>query len=359
MILEIRQIHYIIMNIPFTVLGRQRIRVTSAILHIFIAGIIVATGTGWGPAAKAATTASSEPPHGLMIQVSSLAPSISPTQLKSMLEKVRAKHRISLASPGYINSVVLQDIADQNGKLLTTYLDVIKPYLPGGKTPAFTTAYVGTVDLAWTGTGSKYIEGIASSTFRNKNVALSNTAAKAFSVRYPTLKYNWYITYEANLGAFWNDAVKNNYTAYINQLAASLSTVKSGKTFMWSPAFWTNYAAMPAWALPSLQLNIKDASSKITMPFILNLQDFVGQSSGATTREDAVVWMNYLKTNWKAARTTHQINVEQFVQSSTGAITAANPAEIAARSNYYAQQGLTLGPTWEIRFWYQRLYVSQ
>lgn len=32
--------------------------VTSAILHL-IAGIIVATGTGWGPAAKAATTASS------------------------------------------------------------------------------------------------------------------------------------------------------------------------------------------------------------------------------------------------------------------------------------------------------------
>src|SRR4051812_34138850 len=87
-----------------------------------------------------------EPPMGLIIQVSSLPPSVTPASLKLWLDGVRKDHRSS-SKPGYINTVTLQDIADQNGNLLTSYLDVIKPYLPGGLTPAFDRAFIGTVDL--------------------------------------------------------------------------------------------------------------------------------------------------------------------------------------------------------------------
>lgn len=298
---------------------------------------------------------STEPPQGLMIQVSSLAPSTSPATLKTWLEKIRTKHRSS-SSTAYINNIVLQNIADSNGNLLANYLDVIAPYLPGGATPAFTRAYIGTVDLSWTGAGSKYIEGIENAEFRNQNVSLSNAVAKKFVTRYPRASINWYITYEANMAGFWDANIQGAYTVYINQLMTSLSSVKSGKTFMWSPAFWTPRRSQPAWAMPSLQANFTSMFSNIKQPFILNMQDFVGQSNGVSTKEDAVDWVKYLKQNSSSSNISFQINTEQFKQASNGTISVGDPIEIPARENYYKSQGIQLGSSWEIRYWYKRLY---
>lgn len=312
-------------------------------------------GTYMLVASHAATLTSGEPPHGLIIQVSTLSPSITPAQLKTMLDAIRKDHRNSL-KPGYINSVVLQDIADKNGTLLTNYLDVLRPYLPGGATPAFNTAYIGTVDLPWTGSGSKYIEGIENADFRNQNVTLSSTVAQAFKTRYPAIRVNWYITYEANMAGFWDTNIETAYATYINQLAPVLSKVSSGKTFMWSPAFWTPLRNEPSWAIPGLQANIADLASKVSVPFVLNVQDFVGQSNGASTKEDAVTWMNYLKTNWKSSNTTFQINAEQFNQDAAGNLSVGDATEVPVRESYYVQQGYKLGPAWELRYWYQRVY---
>ncbi|MBI1856850.1 hypothetical protein HY003_00485 [Candidatus Saccharibacteria bacterium] len=303
---------------------------------------------------KSYAITSSEPPMGLMIQVSSLAPNTTPATLKTYLSTIRKNHR-DKSKPGYINSIVLQDIADQNGNLLTSYLDVIKPFLPGGSTPAFDRAFIGTIDLNWSGSGSKYIEGIANATFRDKNVNLSKTVAQAFKKRYPLIKTDWYITYEANLAGFWDSNIETNYLTYINQLTIALSSVTSGKTFMWSPAFWTPYRNEPDWALPGLKTNFNDLFSKIQAPIILNFQDFVGQSNGNSTKEDAVIWLTYLKQNVPSLSNI-QINVEQFKQNTDGSIVPGDSTELPAREKYYVKNGIKLGPAWEIRYWYKRLY---
>ncbi len=324
-----------------------------------VAVLFIVSGATSMTTAYAVTLPPNEPAHGLIIQVSSLAPTVPPTTLRTWLNTIRSYHRDKL-KPGYIDTVVLQDIADQNGKLITPYLDVLAPYLPGGATPAFDQAFIGTVDLAWTGSGSKYIEGIEDPAFRSKNVTLSSTAAKAFKARYPRAATNWYIGYEANLSGFWDSAIETSYATYINQLVLALSSVSPGKTYLWSPAFWTPYRNEPAWALPSLQANLVDLASKIKLPFTVDVQDFVGQSGGASTKEDAATWINYLKANWKSASVswplTFETNAEQFIQNANGAISVGNATEIPTRENYYVQQGIKLGAAWEIRYWHQRLY---
>ncbi|MGZ6005054.1 MAG: hypothetical protein ACXWLH_02790 [Candidatus Saccharimonadales bacterium] len=296
----------------------------------------------------------SEPAHGLIIQVSTLAPNTTPATLKTWLDDIRRDHRVS-GQPGYINNVTLQDIADKNGNLLTSYLDVIAPYLPGGATPAFTKAYIGTVDLPWTQAGSKYIDGIENADFRNSNVLYSAKAAADFKARYPKVALNWYITYEANLAGFWDASIEQAYSTYITQLISVLNKVAVNKTFMWSPAFWTPYRNEPSWALSGLQMNLSDLFSKINQSFIVDLQDFVGQSSGATTKEDAVAWAKYLKQNW-SSKAAIQVNAEQFKLAGDGSLIAADSSEILTRENYYKSKSLALGPAWEIRFWHKRLY---
>lgn len=296
-----------------------------------------------------------EPPMGLMIQVSTLSPSVSPTKLKTYLEDVRLNHRKQ--SPNrLIYSLVLQDIADKDGKLYTNYLDVIAPYLPGGATATFTNVYVGSVDLAWTGTGSKYIEGIENSAFRNTNVELSTKTAKAFKSRYPKIKSDWYITYEANLSGFWDQNIETSYLAYINQLTTALNGVTNGRTFMWSPAFWTPYRNQPAWGNESHKANFNHFFANVNTKLIIDMQDFVGQSKGASTKEDAVTWAMYLKQNWPTKLTDVQMNVEQFKIDATGALVPADMNEIMQRTQYYQKQGLANGPSWEIRYWHKRLY---
>jgi len=323
----------------------------TVIVLVAVVGVRVLTTS------HAATPVDNDPPSGLVIQVSTLSPSVTPATLKAWLDSIRQSHRNS-GKPGYITSVVLQDIADQNGNLLTNYLNVIAPYLPGGATPAFSQAYIGTVDLPWTGTGSKYIDGIESAAFRSQNVNLSATAAQAFKKNYPKVKADWYITYEANLAGFWDSSIESSYATYINQLVPALSAVTPGKTFLWSPSFWTTYSNEPSWALPSLQANFGDFFSKVEPHLAIDIQDFVGQSNGATTKADAVTWMKYLKQNWPTANNSIEANAEQFKENSTGGITVGDSVEVPARETYYVQQGFPVGPSWEIRYWHQRLYGS-
>lgn len=304
--------------------------------------------------AAPASAAASGPAKGLMIQVSSLQ-GTSPATLRTWLEDIRRDHH-QRSQPGFINSVVLQDIADSSGRLYTSYLDVIAPYLPGGATPIFTRVYVGTVDLAWTGPGSKYIEGIEDANFRNQNINVSRTAAAAFKARYPRISTDWYITYEANLAGFWDSRIEGAYTTYISQLMTTLSGVRANRAFMWSPAFWTQYADEPAWALPDLKTNLTHLFRSLPTPLTVDVQDFVGQSGGSSSMQSAVAWVRYLQQNFGAYLVKVQINVEQFTQSAAGSISVADTAEVSQREDYYASQNIELGPAWEIRYWHQRLY---
>ncbi len=294
------------------------------------------------------------PPKGLMIQVSSLQ-GTSPATLKTWLEDIRRDHH-KRGQTGYINTVVLQDIANSSGALYTSYLDVIAPYLPGGATPTFTRAYVGTVDLAWTGPGSKYIEGIEDPAFRTQNIKVSKAAASAFKARYPKISTDWYITYEANLSGFWEARIEGAYTTYITELMSTLSSVRANKAFLWSPAFWTMYADEPSWAFPDLKTNLTHLFTSLPTRLTLDIQDFVGQSGGSSSMESAVSWVRYLKQNWGPYLTKVQMNAEQFIQAADGTISVADASEVTQRENFYHSQGIELGPAWEIRYWHERLY---
>ena len=326
----------------------------------FCAVVCVAV-VGVGPASAAAAAsapaagAAGEPSMGLMIQVSSMPGAVSPATLRTWLERIRIDHH-DRSKAGYVGTLALQDIASATGALYTSYLDVIAPYLPGGATPIFSNVYVGTVDLGWTGKGSKYIEGIESAAFRAQNIKVSVAAAKAFRARYPKIVTDWYVTYEANLSGFWDAKIETGYRSYIAQLMSALSRVRAGRAYLWSPAFWTSYANEPAWAQPGLKANLSDLFTHLPTHLTLDVQDFVGQSGGAASKESAAAWVGYLKKYWHASLAKVQINVEQFTQSANGAISAGTTSEASVRERYYASKSIELGPAWDIRYWHQRLY---
>jgi hypothetical protein len=328
--------------------GWNRVTAATAGGTLFLGLLVAAAGS-----VRASVAA--DPPMGLMLQLSSLAPSTSPATLKTWLDDVRRDHR-DPAKAGYINTIVLQDIADPAGALYTTYLDVLAPYLPGGATPAFTRAYVGTVDLTWTGGGSKYIEGIENSAFRGRNVRKSLAVAKAFHSRYPKVVNSWYITYEANLAGFWDPSLAAAYRSYLVQVTSAFEAVVVNGAVLWSPAFWTMFADEPVWAFPGLKRNLSKLFSGLPTRLALNIQDYVGQSAGRSTPESAAAWVRYLKQNWASHLDGVRVNVEQFIRSTDGAISSGSASELPARESYYRHQGIELGAAWEMRYWHARLY---
>jgi len=84
----------------------------------------------------------------------------------------------------------------------------------------------------------------------------------------------------------------------------TLSGVRGGKGFMWSPAFWTMYANEPARAQPDLKANLSDHFIPLSTHLTLDIQDYVGQSGGASTKKSAASWIAYLKQNWTAYLTS-------------------------------------------------------
>ena len=157
------------------------------------------------------------------------------------------------AKPGYINTIVLQDIADPTGALYTSYLDVLAPYLPGGATPAFTRAYVGTVDLAWTGRRLEVPRGHRESGVPEPERHEVPRRRECVPRPLSQVVNSWYITYEANLAGFWDANLAAAYRSYLVQVTKAFAQVVAKRAVLWSPAFWTMYADEPAWALPGLR----------------------------------------------------------------------------------------------------------
>src|ERR1035438_2004867 len=95
-------------------LKRNELGMTHWLLPLVVVVVIVLIGVRVMMSTHAAAPVDSDPPSGLIIQVSTLSPSVSPSTLKAWLESIRQNNH-AVGQPGYINSVVLQDIADQNG----------------------------------------------------------------------------------------------------------------------------------------------------------------------------------------------------------------------------------------------------
>jgi len=303
--------------------------------------------TGSGAVASATTAGASE---GLFLQVSSLTPTYSPSTVGAWMQRVCSGR-----------DLVLQDIGGSSGVLMTAYLDVVAPYLPGGAHACFRRVFVGTADLTWRGAGSKYVQGIQDATFRQQNLATSEALAKAFVTRYPTVQVNWYLTYEADLNHLFYPSVEQAYAALFRPEMQALAAVRPHALFLWSPAFWYPYSAYRtnvvgmtqlAAMLDTLFSTLRSAGGGVG---VLALQDFVAGSScqppaNRVTPGDAVGWTRFLIGLHQIPAV--EVNVEQYaINCSTGALGAGSPTEVAARESFYASQGLILGPAFETRYW--------
>lgn len=290
---------------------------------------------------------------GLVIVLSSITnTSITPAIFDAWLTTIQQDHP-------EINSIIVQDIANINGTMYTPYLDVLIPYLPGGSKPVtFDDAYIGTVDLPWTGTGTKFVEGIQNSTFRSSNVTLSGTVAAAFKAAYPSCTADWFITYGADLSDFSTTAVSTAYATYVNALMAALNAVTTGKNYMWGPSMDVEFAHLFApdlWGtyVNTLQTNLVTFSAAVTDPLIVNLFDGVGTGTGE--KGNAVAWTQYLSAYLGTNLEGVLLDAEQY-QIVDGTRVAASADEVTERSQYYTDKGITLGPAWDIVFWHLRNY---
>lgn len=294
-----------------------------------------------------------EAPSGWFLQLSSLAPSYSPT---AVVGWVRAA---CSAAPGRA-TLVLQDVADDSGQLATRYLDPIAAYLPGGAHHCIAHLYVGTLEPAWSGAGSLYVQGISNATFRRTFIAQSAAIARQFVHRYPYLRFGWYVTMEANLNELYYPAIRSAYAALLDQLQATLASVRQVSGYLWSPAFWYPYSSYHSNVLGmtglthQLALLFSALRAETRIPSI-DLQDFVAASAcqpvgNRMTAQDAASWVRYLASVPGAPPVT--LNVEWYQLNCTnGGVSPPDPAALAQRLAVYTAARTPLGPAFELRYW--------
>ena len=109
--------------------------------------------------------------------------------------------------------------------------------LPGRTRACFARVFVGTVDLQWTGTGTKYIEGIQDSGVYQPSPRPVESSRHRIRRRYPATPIDWYLTYEANLNDFFYPRSKAAYRSLLTKEITALTSIRA-TSFAWSPAFW-------------------------------------------------------------------------------------------------------------------------
>lgn len=329
-------------------------------LRTGLMGIVIAA-TGIAGAATPAVAAHANRQQAVdspsvMIQLSTLAQTSTPSQLKSWLDRI---------CPSGVNPtgrLVLQDVASDDGQLLTGFLDVLQPYLPGAsRHPCFSHVFVGTIEPAWSGTGNAYVDGVQDAAFVGDYLVKSAAVATAFRHSYPKVSTDWYLTYEANLNELYYPQVASAYLTLLSSELQSRSSLNPRGQVMWSPAFWYPYSTYSqntlgmsglATSLTRLFSDLRNYGGGID---VVNLQDYVAGSScqpvsNQMTSADAVGWVHYLQG--LGAIPEVSINTEQYaLDCTTGGIVNGDPTEVRSRESFYRSAGLTLGPAFELRYW--------
>lgn len=332
-----------------------------------ISALLVVMASGSVPAAASGTAShqtvqrSAPAPTGsrsFIVQISSLAPTYSPATLAAWIRQACAA---TAAAGAPSRDLILQDITNPDGTLATAYIDAVLPFLPRGAQACFGRVFVGTVDLSWTGQGSKYVEGIQDPSFQAANLTQTKALASAFVARYPTVPINWYLTYEADLNDFYYPAVEGAFRSLLTAEMQALSALRPAAKFAWSPAFWYPYSQYSSnvAGMTGLETRLRAFFSALAQRTagiqMLDLQDFVAGSrcqppSNQSTAGDAVSWANFLVRLGLIREVT--INVEQYaVDCATGALGPGDPAEVRARESFYASHAVTMGPAFELRYW--------
>ena len=183
-------------------------------------------------------------PKSLFIQVNTSNSSL----LQTALEHIRQEHRDTNESD-IIYNVVLTDILDGNGNP-DPRLEIIRPYLPGGATPAFDNVFVGVGNTDYTGSNgtlppwqatSPYAAGIKDPAFRWSNLIRQKDAWLKFSQWYGGSMFHGYVGYEAVLSWWTNNSIAQAYEAYLIQSVIDLHSVAPGSAVLWSPSIWDRW----------------------------------------------------------------------------------------------------------------------
>lgn len=334
----------------------------------------------WALASSTAVAA----PKGLFVQVSGIPTGSEAWKAREWFQTVCDNHRTPGASD-YIYDLVLSDTGNADGQLYTAQLDLVDDYFH-----CFNNIFMGTVDLAWAGEGlnhSRYLQGIMDSGYRWENIIVSRTIADALIARYPNLAFHWYVTLESNLNYFVGTniggsgysgyQVKEAYKAYLLQLSNDLWAKRHG-AILWSPTFWTPYGTLDAPTRANLGTAIADLLLATPRVSWLHFQDYLGQSSTvrctaagvcspwqvpnyARTCSDAVSYYQLLRDVVPASVSSLAVNQEMFMLGLDNAgslmgMFPSDPAELTKRELCYQQNGVPVGVSWEIRWWYLSKY---
>ena len=228
-------------------------------------------------------------------------------------------------------------------------------------------------------------------TFTKEAIEISTAAAKAFVTRFPDApSFAWYISPEQFLnylaeGCFssvWGRQVERTVVAaawadFLGAWTAGLAGVKPGTRILWSPAApevskRSSNATAAAMYADGLTASLRTIAAAVPLLDTIVVQDSIGKASNASNPSNISYPVNCLDASWHA-NITHAafdgitegmfvgINMEMFlrkghrVPASAIVDLAADPRELREREVCYNEQGLTIGPSWDARFWLEDL----
>ena len=264
-----------------------------------------------------------------------------PQELKEQLEHVRAYHK-DRSKDDYIYNVVLDEIS--NTRSLSSNLEIIVPYLPGGRLRTFDNVFIGSHYVKWRGGGSSYTVGMANSTHRWANLKVQKRLWKQFAARYDSIPFHFYINHEGVLNAFDIPKVRRGYEAYLIQSVRDAQKIRLDHAILWSPAVWSGVGLTKA-ELNAIRItfnNVKRYGGGRGVSW-LHFQDMMGRGRADITKYDVLKWHHQLKKvyDWDSLR----VNMEMFNQDAE---------ELQAREDWYQSQGMAVGASWELRHWYEK-----
>ena len=277
----------------------------------------------------------------LFIQVQWYGP-----ELEAHLEHIYQEHR-NRGKSDYIYNLVLDEIGGTYG--LSSKLDTIIPYLPGGPRRACDNVFIGSHYVKWTGTGSAYRQGMLDGGHRWRNLDMQRGLWQQFADKYPFVPAHHYINHEGVLDLFDSGKLRRAYEAYLIQSARDSYEVAPRRAILWAPAIWSRKPL--TWAEKyGVKRTFQNVRLHTQGPGVnwLHLQDMQGRKYPPPMW---VVnqWYRQLKSinQWDSLR----INMELFRTRASGGIEADTPEAVAKRAAYYWRKNIPIGASWEMRWW--------
>ena len=282
-------------------------------------------------------------------------------------------------SPFHISSIAIQSVAGEDGALYDAALQRMLPALScvpqlfvGTTIPRAADVYCGQV--------------VYNQTFQREAIAESAAAARAFVARFPDAPpFSWYISPEQFLNYFadgcpssiWNRHVDHTALAaawgsFLGSWTDALAAVKPGTPILWSPAapehsiLRTRNAAASATYAAALTASLRTIAAAAPRLDEIVVQDSIGKASNASDPERIRYAVDCRDAGWHANITRSAlaplnisvgVNMEMFLRKGHRAPASAivtmpaDPRELRDREVCYEGQGLSLGPSWEARYW--------